>query len=149
MIHSINILQNAVGLFEHLSPVERDVAEVIPFLGLAIVLSGLTVIAITLTQLKRFDNLSGFNPLNFLKRSKKEEVPKTEVPDVKPVEKTSSDEDDIEQYVAAIGLSLYLTESSEKIALTEVRQFHDQTPWTSTSMFRQSNRFKKWQSIKK
>ena len=147
MIHSINFLQNAAGLFDNLSKSEKMIVEVLPFLGLGVVVCGLSVLALILTQFKHLGEGKGHGGHGHAKQpeKKKTEEPKAE----KPATVSSSEEADIEQYAAVIGLSLYLAESSDKIALTEVKQFYNQTPWTSTSMFRQSTRFKRWQSIKK
>ncbi|HRZ79197.1 MAG TPA: hypothetical protein P5044_04240 [bacterium] len=147
MIHSIEILQNAVGIFDGLSKSEKMIVEVLPFLGISVVIGGLSILALILTQFKHLGEGKGHGGGHGHTKQpekKKVEEPKTEKP-----ASISSEEADIEQYAAVIGLSLYLAESSDKIALTEIKQFYNQTPWTSTSMFRQSTRFKRWQSLKK
>lgn len=147
MIHSINFLQNAVGIFDGLSKSEKVIAEILPFLGMGVVLTGLTILALILTQFKRLGEGKGHGGSHG--HAKQPEKKKIEEPKAEKSASISSEEADIEQYAAVIGLSLYLAESSDKIALTEVKQFYNQTPWTATSMFRQSTRFKRWQSLKK
>ena len=147
MIHSIDFLQNAVGIFDGLTKSEKIIAEILPFLGMGVVLSGLSILALVLTQFERLGEMKGHGGHGHVKppEKKKTEEPKAE----KQTPSPAGDDADMEHYAAVIGLSLYLAESSDKIALTEVKQFYNQTPWTSTSMFRQSTRFKRWQSLKK
>lgn len=143
MIHSISFLQNAVGMFENLTKSEKMIVEVLPFIGIGVVIGGLSILALVLTQFKHLGEGKGHG------HGAPSEKKKLEEPKIEKTAEISDDSSEIEQYVAAIGLSLYLAESSEKVYLTEVKQFYNQTPWTSTSMFRQSTRFKRWQSLKK
>ncbi|HSW59713.1 MAG TPA: OadG family transporter subunit [bacterium] len=147
MIHSINFLQIAAGAFEGLSKSEQLIIKTLPFLGISVVIGGLSILAIILTQFKRLGEGKGHGHGHAAKPAEKK---KTEEPVAdKPAQNVSDDQSEMDQYVAAIALSLYISENSEKVYLTEVNQFHNQNPWTSAGIFSKASRFKKWQSLKK
>ena len=143
MIHSINFIQSAaVAAFSaDLTKADWAVIKALPFIGIGVVLSGLAILAIVLSQ---FYRLAGKDakpapaaaPAPAPAPEKKEEVPVTE-------------EGELEQIAAMIGLSIYMTESSDKIYLTETKQYYNNNPWTSESLAKQSRRFKRWQAVKK
>jgi Na+-transporting methylmalonyl-CoA/oxaloacetate decarboxylase gamma subunit len=119
------------------------VIKALPFIGIGVVLSGLAILAIVLSQ---FYRLAGKDakpapaaapaPAPAAAPEKKEEAPVTE-------------ESELEQIAAMIGLSIYMTESSDKVYLTETKQYYNNNPWTSESLAKQSRRFKRWQAVKK
>ncbi len=143
MIHSINFIQSAaVAAFSaDLTKADWAVIKALPFIGIGVVLSGLAILAIVLSQ---FYRLAGKDakpapaaaPAPAPAPEKKEEAPVTE-------------EGELEQIAAMIGLSIYMTESSDKIYLTETKQYYNNNPWTSESLAKQSRRFKRWQAVKK
>lgn len=143
MIHSINFIQSAaVAAFSaDLTKADWAVIKALPFIGIGVVLSGLAILAIVLSQ---FYRLAGKDakpapaaaPAPAPAPEKKEEAPVTE-------------EGGLEQIAAMIGLSIYMTESSDKIYLTETKQYYNNNPWTSESLAKQSRRFKRWQAVKK
>ncbi len=143
MIHSINFIQSAaVAAFSaDLTKADWAVIKALPFIGIGVVLSGLAILAIVLSQ---FYRLAGKDakpapaaaPAPAPAPEKKEEAPVTE-------------ESGLEQIAAMIGLSIYMTESSDKIYLTETKQYYNNNPWTSESLAKQSRRFKRWQAVKK
>jgi len=149
MIHSINFIQSAaVAAFSaDLTKADWAVIKALPFIGIGVVLSGLAILAIVLSQFYRlagkdakpapegghkFGGQHAVAPVP----EKKEEAPVTE-------------ESGLEQIAAMIGLSIYMTESSDKIYLTETKQYYNNNPWTSESLAKQSRRFKRWQAVKK
>ncbi len=147
MINYINFLQNAVGAFEGLSRSDQLIVKTLPFLGISVVIGGLSILAIILTQFKRLGEGKAHGHGNAAKPAEKK---KTEEPVAeKPAQNVSDDQSEMDQYVAAIALSLYVSENSEKVYLTEVNQFHNQNPWTSSGISGRASRFKKWQSLKK
>ena len=143
MIHSINFIQSAaVAAFSaDLTKADWAVIKALPFIGISVVLSGLAILAIVLSQ---FYRLAGKDakpapavaPAPAPAPEKKEEAPVTE-------------ESELEQIAAMIGLSIYMTESSDKVYLTETKQYYNNNPWTSESLAKQSRRFKRWQAVKK
>lgn len=143
MIHSINFIQSAaVAAFSaDLTKADWAVIKALPFIGIGVVLAGLAILAIVLSQ---FYRLAGKDakpapaaaPAPAPAAPKKEEAPVTE-------------ESGLEQIAAMIGLSIYMTESSDKIYLTETKQYYNVNPWTSESLAKQSRRFKRWQAVKK
>lgn len=143
MIHSINFIQSAaVAAFSaDLTKADWAVIKALPFIGIGVVLSGLAILAIVLSQ---FYRLAGKDakpapvaaPAPAPAPEKKEEAPVTE-------------ESGLEQIAAMIGLSIYMTESSDKVYLTETKQYYNNNPWTSESLAKQSRRFKRWQAVKK
>ncbi|HOB70686.1 MAG TPA: OadG family transporter subunit [bacterium] len=146
MINSINFLQNAVGVFEGLSRSDQLIVRTLPFLGISVVIGGLSILAIILTQFKRLGEGKGHGHGNAAKPAEKK---KAEEPVADKPAQNVSDDSEMDQYVAAIALSLYISENSEKVYLTEVNQFYNQNPWTSAGIFSRASGFKKWQSLKK
>ena len=141
MIQSINLIQSALAFSEDLTKADWAVIKALPFIGISVVLSGLAILAIVLSQ---FYRLAGKDskpapaaaPVPAPAPEKKKEAPVTE-------------ESGLEQIAAVIGLSIYMTESSDKIYLTETKQYYNNNPWTSESLAKQSRRFKRWQAVKK
>ena len=144
MIQHISLIQSAVAAFSaDLTKSDWAVIKALPFIGIGVVLSGLAILAIVLSQ---FYRLAGKDakpapaaapaPAPAAAPEKKEEAPVTE-------------ESELEQIAAMIGLSIYMTESSDKIYLTETKQYYNNNPWTSESLAKQSRRFKRWQAVKK
>ncbi|MBQ4438665.1 OadG family protein [bacterium] len=143
MIHSINFIQSAaVAAFSaDLTKADWAVIKALPFIGISVVLSGLAILAIVLSQFYRLAGKDAkpapvATPAPAPAPEKKEEAPVTE-------------EGELEQIAAMIGLSIYMTESSDKIYLTETKQYYNVNPWTSESLAKQSRRFKRWQAVKK
>jgi Na+-transporting methylmalonyl-CoA/oxaloacetate decarboxylase gamma subunit len=144
MIQHISLIQSAVAAFSaDLTKSDWAVIKALPFIGIGVVLSGLAILAIVLSQ---FYRLAGKDakpapaaapaPAPAAAPEKKEEAPVTE-------------ESELEQIAAMIGLSIYMTESSDKVYLTETKQYYNNNPWTSESLAKQSRRFKRWQAVKK
>ena len=143
MIQHISLIQSAVAFSADLTKSDWAVIKALPFIGIGVVLSGLAILAIVLSQ---FYRLAGKDakpapaaapaPAPAAAPEKKEEAPVTE-------------ESELEQIAAMIGLSIYMTESSDKIYLTETKQYYNNNPWTSESLAKQSRRFKRWQAVKK
>ena len=141
MIQHISLIQSALAFSEDLTKADWAVIKALPFIGIGVVLSGLAILAIVLSQ---FYRLAGKDakpapvaaPAPAPAPEKKEEAPVTE-------------EGELEQIAAMIGLSIYMTESSDKIYLTETKQYYNNNPWTSESLAKQSRRFKRWQAVKK
>ena len=143
MIQHISLIQSAVAAFSaDLTKSDWAVIKALPFIGIGVVLSGLAILAIVLSQ---FYRLAGKDAKPAPSAApapapaapeKKEEAPATE-------------ESELEQIAAMIGLSIYMTESSDKVYLTETKQYYNNTPWTSESLAKQSRRFKRWQAVKK
>ena len=141
MIQSINLIQSALAFSEDLTKADWAVIKALPFIGISVVLSGLAILAIVLSQFYRLAGKDAkpapvATPAPAPAPEKKEEAPVTE-------------EGELEQIAAMIGLSIYMTESSDKIYLTETKQYYNNNPWTSESLAKQSRRFKRWQAVKK
>ena len=142
MIQSINLIQSAVAFSADLTKSDWAVIKALPFIGIGVVLSGLAILAIVLSQFYRLAGKDA-KPAPAAAPApapaaapKKEEAPVTE-------------ESELEQIAAMIGLSIYMTESSDKVYLTETKQYYNNNPWTSESLAKQSRRFKRWQAVKK
>ena len=142
MIQSINLIQSAVAFSADLTKSDWAVIKALPFIGIGVVLSGLAILAIVLSQ---FYRLAG-------KDAKPAPVaapaPAPAAPEKKE-EAPATEESELEQIAAMIGLSIYMTESSDKVYLTETKQYYNNNPWTSESLAKQSRRFKRWQAVKK
>ncbi len=142
MIQHISLIQSAVAAFSaDLTKSDWAVIKALPFIGIGVVLSGLAILAIVLSQFYRFAGKDAkpapaAAPAPAPAAPKKEEAPVTE-------------ESELEQIAAMIGLSIYMTESSDKVYLTETKQYYNNNPWTSESLAKQSRRFKRWQAVKK
>ena len=141
MIQSINLIQSALAFSEDLTKADWAVIKALPFIGIGVVLTGLAILAIVLSQFYRLAGKDAkpapvATPAPAPAPEKKEEAPVTE-------------ESELEQIAAMIGLSIYMTESSDKIYLTETKQYYNNNPWTSESLAKQSRRFKRWQAVKK
>ena len=144
MIQNINIIQSALTAIEYskdLTDADWELIHALPFIGIGVVLSGLAILAIVLSQFYRLAGKDAkpapvATPAPAPAPEKKEEAPVTE-------------ESELEQIAAMIGLSIYMTESSDKIYLTETKQYYNNNPWTSESLAKQSRRFKRWQAVKK
>lgn len=143
MIQHISLIQSAVAAFSaDLTKSDWAVIKALPFIGIGVVLSGLAILAIVLSQFYRLAGKDA-KPAPAAAPApapaaapKKEEAPATE-------------ESELEQIAAMIGLSIYMTESSDKVYLTETKQYYNNNPWTSESLAKQSRRFKRWQAVKK
>lgn len=142
MIQHISLIQSAVAFSADLTKSDWAVIKALPFIGIGVVLSGLAILAIVLSQFYRLAGKDA-KPAPVAAPApapaaapKKEEAPVTE-------------ESELEQIAAMIGLSIYMTESSDKIYLTETKQYYNNNPWTSESLAKQSRRFKRWQAVKK
>ena len=141
MIQHISLIQSALAFSEDLTKADWAVIKALPFIGISVVLSGLAILAIVLSQFYRLAGKDAkpapaATPAPAPAPEKKEEAPVTE-------------EGELEQIAAMIGLSIYMTESSDKIYLTETKQYYNNNPWTSESLAKQSRRFKRWQAVKK
>jgi Na+-transporting methylmalonyl-CoA/oxaloacetate decarboxylase gamma subunit len=141
MIQSLSLIQTAVGAWADFSHADKLLVKSLPFIGITVVLSGLAILAIVLSQFYRLAGKDAkpapaATPAPAPAPAKKEEAPVTE-------------ESELEQIAAMIGLSIYMTESSDKIYLTETKQYYNNNPWTSESLAKQSRRFKRWQAVKK
>ena len=111
MIHSLSLIQTTVGAWADFSDADKLLVKALPFIGICVVLSGLAILAIVLSQFYRFAGKDAkpapaAAPAPAPAPEKKEEAPVTE-------------ESELEQIAAMIGLSIYMTESSDKIYLTE------------------------------
>ena len=143
MIQHISLIQSAVAAFSaDLTKSDWAVIKALPFIGIGVVLSGLAILAIVLSQFYRLAGKDA-KPAPAAAPApapaapeKKEEAPATE-------------ESELEQIAAMIGLSIYMTESSDKVYLTETKQYYNNNPWTSESLAKQSRRFKRWLAVKK
>ena len=142
MIQHISLIQSAVAFSADLTKSDWAVIKALPFIGISVVLSGLAILAIVLSQFYRLAGKDA-KPAPAATPApapaapeKKEEAPATE-------------ESELEQIAAMIGLSIYMTESSDKVYLTETKQYYNNNPWTSESLAKQSRRFKRWQAVKK
>ena len=143
MIQHISLIQSAVAAFSaDLTKSDWAVIKALPFIGIGVVLSGLAILAIVLSQFYRLAGKDA-KPAPAAAPApapaaapKKEEAPVTA-------------ESELEQIAAMIGLSIYMTESSDKVYLTETKQYYNTNPWTSESLAKQSRRFKRWQAVKK
>ena len=141
MIQHISLIQSAVAFSADLTKSDWAVIKALPFIGIGVVLSGLAILAIVLSQFYRLAGKDAkpapvATPAPAPAPEKKEEAPATE-------------ESELEQIAAMIGLSIYMTESSDKVYLTETKQYYNNNPWTSESLAKQSRRFKRWQAVKK
>jgi Na+-transporting methylmalonyl-CoA/oxaloacetate decarboxylase gamma subunit len=142
MIQHISLIQSAVAFSADLTKSDWAVIKALLFIGIGVVLSGLAILAIVLSQFYRLAGKDA-KPAPAAAPApapaapeKKEEAPVTE-------------ESELEQIAAMIGLSIYMTESSDKVYLTETKQYYNNNPWTSESLAKQSRRFKRWQAVKK
>lgn len=146
MTHFINFVQSAIvgGWLDHLSKQDQAVVKALPFIGIGVVLSGLAILAIILSQLYRFGGGSGSTP-----------SPKSATPPSKPAEPQAkakipeTEDSELEKVAVATALSIYMNETSEAVYLTETKQYYNNNPWTNESLAKQSRRFKRWQAIKK
>ncbi len=128
----------AVGQF---SPKELVTIEILPLIGIGVVISGLAILAIILTQ---FDRLNGprKKTAKTLAASGSEKSSPGQVAAPSPV--TSADED--ESAAVATAIALYLQQSAEPVMITEIPQDHHSTPWIDFGKQYQQYRFHRWQS---
>ncbi|MBO4696775.1 MAG: OadG family protein [Lachnospiraceae bacterium] len=149
MIQSINLIQSALAFSEDLTKADWAVIKALPFIGIGVVLSGLAILAIVLSQ---FYRLAGKDAKPASdgghKFGGKHAVAPAPAPEKKEDAPVTA-ESELEQIAAMIGLSIYMTKSSDKIYLTETKQYYNNNPWTSESLAKQSRRFKRWQAVKK
>ncbi|MBO7126313.1 OadG family protein [bacterium] len=144
MIQHISLIQSAVAFSADLTKSDWAVIKALPFIGIGVVLSGLAILAIVLSQ---FYRLAG--------KDAKPAPAATPAPAPAPAaapkkeEAPVTAESELEHIAAMIGLSIYMTESSDKVYLTETKQYYNNNPWTSESLAKQSRRFKRWQAVKK
>ena len=108
MIQHISLIQSAVAFSADLTKSDWAVIKALPFIGIGVVLSGLAILAIVLSQFYRLAGKDA-KPAPVAAPApapaapeKKEEAPVTE-------------ESELEQIAAMIGLSIYMTESSDKV----------------------------------
>ncbi len=123
---------------------EKATIEILPFLGLGVVIAGLTILALVLTQFKRIGGGEGHGHGHGHGKKtapKMTDAPKAEAARQTPVE---AEEGELAAIAAAIGL--YLEESAEVVNLTEVERQFNQSPWTAFGIQRQQYRFQQWQS---
>ncbi|HOW51678.1 MAG TPA: OadG family transporter subunit [bacterium] len=123
----------AVGQF---SAKELATIEILPLIGIGVVISGLAILAIILTQ---FDRLNGARKKGAASATA---APVPAAAPAAPV--TSADED--ESAAVSTAIFLYLQQSAEPIAITEIPQEHHSTPWIDFGKQRQQFRFQRWQS---
>lgn len=143
MIQHISLIQSAVAAFSaDLTKSDWAVIKALPFIGIGVVLSGLAILAIVLSQ---FYRLAGKDAKPAPAAAP---APAPAAPEKKE-EAHATEDSELEQIAAMIGLSIYMTESSDKIYLTETKQYYNNNPWTSESLAKQSRRFKRWQAVKK
>ena len=143
MIQHISLIQSAVAAFSaDLTKSDWAVIKALPFIGIGVVLSGLAILAIVLSQFYRFAGKDA-KPAPAAAPAPAPAAPE------KKEEAHATEDSELEQIAAMIGLSIYMTESSDKIYLTETKQYYNNNPWTSESLAKQSRRFKRWQAVKK
>lgn len=142
MIQHISLIQSAVAFSADLTKSDWAVIKALPFIGIGVVLSGLAILAIVLSQ---FYRLAGKDA----KPAPAAAPAPTPAAPEKKEEAPATEESELEQIAAMIGLSIYMTESSDKVYLTETKQYYNNNPWTSESLAKQSRRFKRWQAVKK
>lgn len=128
------LIAAAVGQF---SPKELATIEILPLIGIGVVISGLATLAIILTQ---FDRLNGTR-----KKAAKAAPGSAPSPAVaSPEPATSADED--EAAAVSTAIFLYLQQSAEPVMITELPQDHHSTPWIDFGKQYQQYRFNRWQS---
>jgi hypothetical protein len=142
MIHSLSLIQTTVGAWADFSHADKLLVKMLPVIGICVVLGGLAVLAIVLSQFYRLAGKDAQKP------AEPAPAPAAPVVEKKP-EASAAPASELELVAAMTGLSLYLNESTDKICLTEVKQYYNNNPWTSESMAKQARRFKRWQAVKK
>ncbi len=135
----MQVLADAAQVFAVLTEAEKATIQVLPFLGLGVVIVGLAILAIVLTQFKRLGGGDGHG-----KPARKV------APDTTPVtvSQPSIDVEEGELAAVAAAIGLYLEESAEVVNLTEVERQFNQSPWTAFGIQMQQYRFQRWQSTK-
>lgn len=144
---NINAIQSALTAIEYskdLTQADWVLIKALPFIGIGVVLGGLAILAIVLSQ---FYRLAG-KDAKPAPEPAPAPAPKAAEPAAKPAE-TASEESELEQIAAMIGLSIYMTETSDKVYLTQIPQYYNNNPWTSESLAKQARRFKRWQAVRK
>ncbi|HSA33307.1 MAG TPA: OadG family transporter subunit [bacterium] len=136
-ISSTIIAAAAVGEF---SPREMATIEILPFIGIGVVIGGLALLAVILTQ---FDRLNGAR-----KKAPAVVAPGSEksLPGQATVASPTTSVDEDESAAVATAIALYLQQSAEPIAITEIPQDHHSTPWIDFGKQYQQYRFHRWQS---
>ncbi len=119
---------------------EKATIEVLPFLGLGVVIGGLTILALVLTQFKRLGDGEGHG------HQKATVAPAASLPAAQPVAVPMADAEEGELAAIAAAIGLYLEESAEVVNLTEVERQFNESPWTSFGIQMQQYRFQRWQS---
>ncbi len=131
MIVSPTLIAQAVAF----TPGELSTIKVLPFLGIMVVIAGLSILALILTQFRRLEDAK---PGDKKKHGHAAPAPAAATP------ATSADED--ESAAVSTAIFLYLQQSAEPIAITEIPQEYHSTPWTDFDKQRQQFRFQRWQS---
>lgn len=137
MILSPTLITQAIAL----TPGEIATVKILPFLGITVVVVGLSILALILTQFRRLEDG---------KPGKKKHGHAAAAPVAVPVAAapaTSADED--ESAAVSTAIFLYLQQSAEPIAITEIPQEYHSTPWTDFGKQYQQFRFQRWQSSTK
>jgi Na+-transporting methylmalonyl-CoA/oxaloacetate decarboxylase gamma subunit len=134
MIVSPTLIAQAIAL----TPGEIATIKVLPFLGITVVIAGLSILAIILTQFRRLEDAK---PGDKKKHGHAAPAPAAAAP---AAPATSADED--ESAAVSTAIFLYLQQSAEPVAITEIPQEHHSTPWIDFGKQRQQFRFQRWQS---
>ena len=134
MIVSPTLIAQAVAF----TPGELSTIKVLPFLGIMVVIAGLSILALILTQFRRLEDAK---PGDKKKHGHAAPAPAAAAP---AAPATSADED--ESAAVSTAIFLYLQQSAEPIAITEIPQEHHSTPWIDFGKQRQQFRFQRWQS---
>lgn len=134
MIVSPNLIAQVVAF----TPGELSTIKVLPILGIMVVITGLSILALILTQFRRLDDG---------RPEKKKHGHAAAAPVAVPVAAapaTSADED--ESAAVSTAIFLYLQQSAEPVMITEIPQDHHSTPWIDFGKQYQQYRFQRWQS---
>lgn len=121
---------------------EKMIIQILPFLGIGVVITGLAILAVVLAQFKR---LGGGEGDAHDHGGKKTEQRKTTVPDAVAATTVPAAEEG-ELVAIALAIGLYLEESTEVVRLTEIERQFNQSPWTAFGIQMQQYRFQRWQS---
>ncbi len=123
---------------------EKAIIEILPFLGLGVVIAGLSILALVLTQFKRLGGGEGHGHGHG--HGKKAAAKAADAPKIEPTSQTLVEAEEGELAAVAAAIGLYLEESAEVVNLTEIERQFNQSPWTAFGIQRQQYRFQQWQS---
>ena len=135
MIVSPNLIAQAVAF----TPSELSTIKVLPILGITVVVAGLSILALVLTQFRRLEDAKPGD-----KKKHGHDAAPAPAAAAPAAPATSADED--ESAAVSTAIFLYLQQSADPIAITEIPQEHHSTPWIDFGKQRQQFRFQRWQS---